>query len=74
MQTLTFNTTLRTVQVVDENKIVFSSDNVPTVKIGEGFYEVMVEGEEYESESGTKKTRYPVARFPIAATNMVIKK
>jgi hypothetical protein len=42
---------------------------VPTVKIEDGFYQVMqIDGTSVEEK------RVPVARFPIQNTNMLIKK
>lgn len=71
MQTLKFNTTTKTVNVIGEDMtILYDFKNVPTVKVAERFYEVIQENQSYEGE----KTRLPVARFPIAATNMIILK
>lgn len=69
MQTLTFNTTTKKVQVKENSTINYVFENVPTVKISEGYYEVIQE----ITESNESK-RYPVGRFPIANTNMIIEK
>jgi hypothetical protein len=72
MQTLVFNTTTKSAKIYtgDENSaILYIFDSVPTVKIEEGYYQVMqVDG------TSTEEKRVPVARFPIANTNMLIKK
>ena len=71
MQTLVFNTRTKTVQLLDgrregSNTIEYF-ENVPTVKIEQGYYEVMkkMEGEEKNA---------PVLRVPISHTNMFIEK
>jgi hypothetical protein len=72
MQTLVFNTTTKSAKLYegnDHSTILHSFDSVPTVKIEEGYYQVMqVDGTSVEDK------RVPVARFPIANTNMLIKK
>ena len=74
MQTLTFNTTLKTVKLTsdkpNDSKILYEFDNVPTVKVTECYYEVHRDVERINSD--VLKTRVPVARFPICATNMLI--
>ena len=72
MQTLVFNTNTKTVKVTEGKtlgtEILYEFNDVPTVRIApEGYYEVVqsVEGGD---------TRVPVARFPIANTNMRIVK
>ena len=71
MQTLVFNTNTKTVKVTEgrtsDSTILYEFEKVPTVRIAsEGFYEVLqLVGEE---------SRVPVARFPIANTNMTIVK
>ncbi len=74
MQTLVFNTTTKTVKLysgkMEGSEILYQFTNVPTVKKDESYYEVM---EETENQEGLKN-RYPVARFPIANTNMLILK
>jgi hypothetical protein len=72
MQTLVFNTSTKSVKLYEGNEsspILYTFDSVPTVKIIEGYYEVM----KIDATSVEEK-RVPVARFPIANTNMIIKK
>ena len=72
MQTLVFNTSTKSAKLYEAGEssvILFTFDNVPTVKIEEGYYQVM----QMDSTS-TEEKRVPVARFPIANTNMIIKK
>ena len=68
MQTLIFNTTDKTVNVyqgqVGKSDLIFQFDNVPTVKVQEGYYEVMQKGDDERS--------IPILRLPVAATNMRI--
>ena len=69
MQTLVFNSTSKTVKLYEGNEkseILYSFSNISTVKANEtsGFYELI---QKIEDEK-----RLPVARFPIAATNMLI--
>ena len=76
MQTLVFNTTLKTVKVYESEqytKILYSFDNIPTVKVKEEgqYYEVIQKGVDMMT-SEEKNT--PIARFPIANTNMLIEK
>ena len=73
MQTLTFNTTTKEVQLLslerDNSKILEFFNHVSTVKCSElGFYEVM------QKLSEDSISAIPVLRVPIANTNMVIKK
>jgi hypothetical protein len=72
MQTLVFNTSTKSVKLYEGNEstpILYTFDSVPTVKIEDGYYQVMqVDGTSVEEK------RVPVARFPIANTNMLIKK
>jgi len=72
MQTLVFNTTTKLVKIysgkMEGSEILYQFLNVPTVKKDENYYEVM---EEIENSDGNK-SRYPVGRFPIANTNMII--
>lgn len=72
MQTLVFNTTTKSAKLYEGNEsssILHVFDNVPTVKIEDGYYQVMqVDG------TSTEEKRVPVARFPIQNTNMLIKK
>jgi hypothetical protein len=72
MQTLVFNTSTKSVKLYEGNEsspILYTFENVPTVKFEEGFYQVM----QMDSTS-TEEKRVPVARFPISNTNMIIKK
>ena len=73
MQTLTFNTTTKQVQLLnserDNSKVLESFNNVSTVKCSEfGFYEVM------QKLSEDSISAIPVMRVPIANTNMIITK
>jgi hypothetical protein len=73
MQTLIFNSTVKTVKVLSNYRhtadVVESFENIPTVKCSElGFYEVM---QKMDTESlGV----IPVMRLPISNTNMIIVK
>ena len=72
MQTLVFNTSTKSAKLYvagESSVILYTFDNVPTVKIEDGYYQVM----QMDSTS-TDEKRVPVARFPIANTNMIIKK
>ncbi|MCF8340198.1 MAG: hypothetical protein K9I82_04410 [Chitinophagaceae bacterium] len=70
MQTLIFNTTEKTIVAYEGSSktgiIICKYESVPTVKIYDGYYEVKQKDED-------EKT-YPVARFPVSATNMFIEK
>jgi hypothetical protein len=73
MQTLVFNTSTKSAKLYDgkaeDSEVLYTYSDVPTVKIVENYYEVMqVDGTSVEEK------RVPVARFPIANTNMLIKK
>jgi len=73
MQTLTFNTTTKQVQLLDgprgSSKVIESFNNVSTVKIeGDGFYQVM------QKTSDDTNSAIPVMRVPISNTNMIIEK
>ena len=73
MQTLVFNTSTKSAKLYDgpaeDSTILYTFNDVPTVKIEDGFYQVMqIDGTSVEEK------RVPVARFPIANTNMLIKK
>jgi len=74
MQTLIFNTTTKSATFyagkMEGSEVFYRFQNVPTVKREENYYEVM---EEEDTPQGTK-ARFPVARFPIANTNMIIVK
>ena len=71
MQTLTFNSTTKKVQLLSgsrgDSKVLETFDNVPTVKVENGYYEVM---QKLEETGGV----VPVLRVPIANTNMLIQK
>ena len=71
MQTLTFNSTTRTVQLwvgtKGESKHLETFENVPTVKVENGYYEVM-------QKSGENGGVVPVLRVPISNTNMLIQR
>lgn len=73
MQTLVFNTTTKSVKVYEgkeeQSDIMYQYTNVPTVKVSDRIYEVM----QLDNTTSEEK-RVPVARFPIANTNMIIKK
>jgi hypothetical protein len=73
MQTLTFNTTTKQVQLLDgprgSSTVMESFNNVSTVKMeGDGFYQVM------QKTSDDTNSAIPVMRVPIANTNMIIEK
>jgi len=73
MQTLTFNTTTKQVQLKiserDSSIVIESFNNVSTVKCSEfGFYEIM------QKLSEDSISAVPVMRVPIANTNMIIMK
>jgi len=76
MQTLVFNTTLKTAKLYEGNyrdgKILFSFDNISTVKVMEGFYELMQRDEDIES--GAMSRVFPVLRVGISSTNMLIER
>ena len=71
MQTLTFNSTTKKVQLWQgsrvDSKLIETFDNVPTVKVENGYYEVMQKSEETNGV-------VPVLRVPMANTNMLIQK
>jgi hypothetical protein len=73
MQTLVFNTTQKSVKVYEgvpeKSELIYQYEFVPTVKVLENFYEVM----QIDTLTDEEK-RYPVARFPIVNTNMILKK
>jgi hypothetical protein len=70
MQTLLFNTTLKKVVLFDgprgEGQNIEQFENVSTVKIQDGFYEVMQKTNEDTNQA------IPVMRLPISNTNMII--
>jgi hypothetical protein len=71
MQTLMFNSTIKRVQLWDgsrgDSKLIETFDNVPTVKVENGYYEVM---QKLEETGGV----VPVLRVPMANTNMLIQR
>lgn len=67
MQTLVFNTTTKRVEIRLENGSVRTFEDVPTVAIIDGYYEV-------RQTDITDDKRYPVFRAPIANTNMEIER
>ena len=69
MQTLMFNSTTKKVQLLSGSRksgiLLETFDNVSTVRILEGYYEVIqIQGEQ----------KFPVLRVPIVNTNMLIQK
>jgi hypothetical protein len=71
MQTLIFNSTIKRVHLWQgsrvDSKLIETFDNVPTVKVENGYYEVMQKSEETNGV-------VPVLRVPMANTNMLIQK
>jgi hypothetical protein len=70
LQTLIFNTKTKSVVVYEgeqHSKILYTFLDVPTVKVLDAFYEVMVKVLTEEGE-----IRVPIGRFPISNTNMLI--
>lgn len=74
MQTLVFNTAAKTVEVFSSlesessGQAVLKFVNIPTVRPKDGYYEVI------RKDHLDDATAYPVARFPISNTNMLIEK
>lgn len=71
MQTLVFNTKTKNVTLYSANPgstILANFSDVPTVKVMESYYEVMRK----QLDEDGNDVRVPVARFPIANTNMLI--
>ena len=70
-QTLVFDTTEKKVSLfqglVKNDEIVYEFKDVPTVKVENGYYEVM-------QKSGETGGVVPVLRVPMANTNMLIQK
>jgi hypothetical protein len=70
MQTLVFNTTTKEVKLYQDKKqqseLLEMFTEVPTVRIAEGYYEVMKKFDDTKN--------IPVLRVPISNTNMVIEK
>jgi putative heme iron utilization protein len=74
MQTLIFNTTKKTAKLYSGSRtngsIIEVFDNVPTVKVMDGYYEIM---QKIDETTGTIPV-FPVFRAPISNTNMIIEK
>jgi hypothetical protein len=72
MQTLTFNSTTKKVQLLSgsrgDSKLLENFEDVPTVKVENGYYEVM------QKINDETNTSIPVMRLPISNTNMLIQK
>jgi hypothetical protein len=70
MQTLTFNTTTKQVQLLDgprgSSLTLETFDNISTVKVNVAHYEIMQKMDENSISA------IPVMRVPISNTNMVI--
>jgi hypothetical protein len=75
MQTLMFNSTIKRVQLWDglvgNSKLIQTFDNVPTVKVENGYYEVM---QKLGENGGVVGGVVPVLRVPMANTNMFIER
>lgn len=70
MITITFNTTNKTVKILNTvDKQIYEYFDVPTVKVREGFYEVM-----QKDYSLSNDVQIPVCRLPIPQTIMFINK
>jgi hypothetical protein len=70
MITLTFNTKTKTAKITNtEDKNIYEYVNVPTVKVREGFYEVM-----QKDLSLSEEVQIPICRLPISQTIMFINK
>jgi hypothetical protein len=67
MQTLVFNTTTKTVEITFEDGTTKTFEDVPTVFVGVGYYEV-------RQTDMMEDKRYPVYRVPMEKTNMEIKR
>lgn len=70
LQTLIFNTKTKSVIVYEgehHSKILYTFQDVPTVKVYETYYEVIIKQASEEGE-----VRVPGGRFPISNTNMLI--
>ena len=71
MQTLVFNTKTKVVTLYAQHpgsNMVHTFSDVPTVKVMECYYEVIRK----QLDEDGNDIRVPVARFPIANTNMLI--
>jgi len=69
MQTLVFNTTNKTAKLykeaAEQSEVLYSFDDVPTVKVFDTYYQVM--------QRDAFEKQLPVLRVPVSNTNMVIK-
>lgn len=67
MQELIFNTTEKTVKLLESHNSteLFYYKNISTVRIVDGFY---------ESIQVIENSKYPILRVPICNTNMIIEK
>ena len=75
MQTLIFNTTEKTIKLFSnsmDNKPILDMSNIPTVKVENGYYEVMQKDATHNDSTTTRMI--PVLRLPINYTNMLIEK
>lgn len=71
MITLTFNTLIKEAVITDNDKIIIRKFvNIPTVKVREGYYEIM---QKVQAEDG-EDISIPVCRLPIQNTLMFIEK
>jgi hypothetical protein len=73
MQTLIFNTTTKTVRLLDgprgKSEVLETFNNVSTVKCSDlGFYEIM------QKQDMDTNSAIPVMRLGIPTTNMIIEK
>lgn len=66
---LTFNTTKKHILVTHDGIILADELNIPTVKVRDGFYEVM-----QKEASLTDEIQIPIIRLPINNTLMFIQK
>ena len=66
---LTFNTTKKHILVTLDGTILADELNIPTVKVRDGFYEVM-----QKEASLTDEIQIPIIRLPINNTLMCIQK
>lgn len=75
MQTLIFNTTEKTIKLISNTlgtKPILDMTNIPTVKVENGYYEVMQKDMTHTDNSLNRVI--PVLRLPINYTNMIIEK
>lgn len=71
MQTLTFNTKTKEVQLLDgprgKSIVIEQFNNISTVRVDDGFYELI-----QITSTDPSVTKVPVMRVPISNTNMII--